>query len=742
MKNMKKGTKTITAIAAAVALSASIAAMPVSADNYYYNPGYSYSQTSTASTSAYRIPNMLYMTEYTSGMAARQAKANAVVSAAQGLLDKVTVTNLGGATKPSFNTMSLYFAPTRYDYLIKANAENGATVLTFNSQSALTSAMTKIKTEEQTIMNNALQPYKNYIDSIINSGIYTRVNNGDSDDAKAEKLSNAAILNAVKSTLTYTYTDTDLFSGDVTGKTKTYQIAYLSEASIGNSSTQTVVSNDEEFTRFPRLILNGQTVSWDSVHHLDVFNNSNNSWWFALKDGNTLNNDYYWLGGMMIPDFNNTISFDAYAGRDWAQYGASPTSSSNNNGTNDNVNRGYYYNTAYNYPSDYVYQVTNGVSTVYYPNVDYAQAACAANKGSYISSVYNSNHNSSAMYFCFADGNYYASSNQSRYPADTVLMSTNSSSSYGSYYINNGSVYDGSGKIIGKASDRGYNTYTTWFCTDNGWFYSAPMSGLNGYYVPASSLSYGNYYISNGYIYDGNGNKVGTPASQGYNTYATWFCTDDGKFYNAPQNGKRGYSVSASSASLVDTSDPYYQYWTMRVEQLKKEQAEKTDNKNTSSSSTSNKTTSSEEIKAADNSLFVSAEELAAIRASGETLTVNYTKSIKWTFSGENVKTPKDINCRVTYNTKNVPKALLSAIKTDEVTNVYQMTISENLAFGSNASLQIKFNEKKANFIAKLYRYDSATGSLIYINTATVGNSGYTTFNNLDHGGDFVVTLG
>lgn len=761
MKSIKSKAKSIAAIAAAVMLSASITATTVSAaDGYYYPNSYysgGYSQTS-ASLSNNRIPNMIYMTQYTSGAAARQAKAQAAVTAASGLLAQVKVDNLGGVSAPSFANLNLYISSTKYDYLIKANAENGATVLTFNSQSALSSAMNKIKTEEQNIINAALQPYRDYVTNIINSGVYTKTN-GNTDPALGDKLANAAMLNAAKEALNCVYTDLELFSGDVTGRTKTYQIAYLSEASIGNSSTQTVVSNDEEFTNFPKLILNGQTVGWDSVHHLDIFNNSNNSWWFALKDGNTLNNDYYWLGGMMIPDFNTTISFDAYAGRDWAQYGASPNGSNNNNNNwNNNVQtRSYYYNQSYNYPSDYIYQVTNGSSTYYYPNVEYARAACSASSGWYIGNVYSANVNTySGRYFCFIDGQYYQNTSQSAYPSDTVLLSSSNISSYGNYYINNGIVYDNRGNNLGAASSRGYNINSTWFCTDNGWFYASPQSGLNGYYVPASSLSYGNYYVSSGYVYDGNGNNLGTAVSRGYNNYATWFCTDDGKFYNVPQNGKRGYTVSQSDTSTVDMSDPYYQYWTMRVEQLKKEQADKTNkpdtsNKNDTSNTgntgnkntgTVNKPASSEDIIVSDNSLFVSAEDLAAIRASGDTITVNYTKKIKWTFSGENVKTPKDINCRVTYNTKNVPKPLIAAIRTDEVTNVYQMTIGENLAFGSNASLQIKFSEKKANFVAKLYRYDTATGSLVYINTATVGNSGYTTFNNIDHGGDFVITLG
>lgn len=348
------------------------------------------------------------------------------------------------------------------------------------------------------------------------------------------------------------------------------------------------------------------------------------------------------------------------------------------------------------------------------------------------------------MYFCFIDGNYYANSNQSRYPTDTVLMSTNGSSSYGSYYINNGSVYDGSGKLIGKASDRGYSSNATWFCTDNGWFYASPMTGLNGYYVPASSLSSGNYYISNGYVYDGNGKPVSNAASMGYSSNSTWFCTDDGRFYSSAQSGKRGYYVSTTDTNNVDLNDPYYKYWTLKLQQLQNEQSGTTTTTKPSTTTTTkpSQTVTSATTISGDDSVFVSAETMAALRASGDKLTVTPKKNVKWEISGENVKTPRDINLRVTYNTKNIPDQLKAALKSDEVVATSTMTIGENLTFGANATLTLKFNEKRANYIAKLYRYDTSTNSLIFVNTATIGNSGYVTFNNIDHGGDYIITLG
>lgn len=707
---MKKKTKSIVAVAMASAMAMSAMGITASADSTYFSPYSTNTRstftpygTSNSSTSKSAMPKQLYMTQYHSGYAERLAKGTACIDAASGLLNNIDSATLG-LPAVNFSAMTLNFSSTKYDYLIKANAENGTTVLTFNSESALKAGMQKIKAEEQTIMNAALAPYQSYINSIINSGSYTRIVNGDSDAIKAAKLSNAAILSAIKSTLSYTYTDADLFSGDVTGSAKTYQVAYLSEAIIGESTTQTVVANDEEFTNFPKLLINGSLTDWGSIHHLDIFNNSNNSWWYALKDGHTLNNDYYWLSGMMIPDFNSTISYDAYAGSEWTQYTSSANSNSGNNSNNNtntnSLSRDFYYNNNYNYVSENVFGITNGVNTFYYPNLAYANAAIAASSDYYISVAGKSAHSAAAPYFCFADGNYYASIGQSRYPAYTAYM---------------------------KGTGADENSATN---------------------------SANSYYLHNGYVYDRNGKEIGPAAQCGYSSTSTWFSTNTGRFYTAAQSGMSGYHVNTSNTNQVDMNDPYYQYWTLKLNELKKELANNNtnnnnnnnnaSNNNTSNSGTNNSNTKTEpvtSITASDGAAFISAEQLAALRASGDAIRITTKNNAKWLLMGENVIVPKDTNLRVTYNTKNVPDALKSAVSANTVANS-QITIGENLKWGIKASLTVKFESKRINFIAKLYRYDTASSSLILVDSATIGNEGYVTFDGIDHGGDFFITLG
>lgn len=751
-KNLKK-TKTIASVALAAVMASSVMSMPVSADIWStgYNNPYSYSAAGTASAT-HKIPQQIYMTQYSSNNSVRRMKAEAVIGAAEGLLSTVDSSTLG-LPPISFNQIMLSFGTTKYDYLIRANAENNATVLTFNSSSSLNSAMAKIKAEEQNLMNAALAPYVSYLNTLISNGSYTNVTNIDSNEVKAAKLSNAAILGAVKNMLNYTYVDSDLFSGDVTGNAKTYQIGYLSTATVGNSITQSVVANDEEFTNFPRLIINGQVVGWDSIHHLSLFGNSNDSWWFALKDGNTLNNDYYWLEGMMIPDFTTSISFDAYAYTYWAQYGDAVSNSNNSNNpfapdSNGSVDEyGFYYNAKYDYKSDYVYTITSANSTFYYPNNEYAKAAVAATSGSYISNVSRAYNTDYALYFCFVDGRYYSSVNESPYPNYTKYMNSSSASAaQNGYYISNSNVYDANNRLVGSLTERGYSTQAAWFCTTNGYFYSSPQTGLSGYYIQSSSSAAMNYYVSNGYVYDSTGKPVGTVQARGYSTQATWFSTSDGLFYSGAQSGKNGYFLSSSATNPygVDMSDPYYQYWTMKLYEL-------TNNKNTgtsansgvSNTSTSNTSASKPQtitVSDDNSSCVVTGTQLAAARASDDTITVNALKSTTWTVKGADVTTAKDISFRTIFSVKNIPDALKNAVRKDAAATL-SFTVGENISWGARASVEIRLNAKRANFIAKLYHYDTAKGMLVLINTSTVDNNGCLTFNNLSHGGDYYIVL-
>ena len=56
--------------------------------------------------------------------------------------------------------------------------------------------------------------------------------------------------------------------------------------------------------------------------------------------------------------------------------------------------------------------------------------------------------------------------------------------------------------------------------------------------------------------------------------------------------------------------------------------------------------------------------------------------------------------------------------------------------------MRLKYTTKYANYYATLYRYDSKTGSLVLVDESTMDKKGYLTFNNISHGGDYIITFG
>ena len=807
---MKKRLSKIAAVSMAASIAASMAI-----------PGI------TASAADNNImPKQLYMTDYKSNSNLRRQRVETQVNAAKGVLSQLdTSVALAGVAAPNLDAVVLTVGSTHYDHLIGSTVCTDGTILTFNSESALKAGMSKIKTEEQNLIDNAFKPYVNYIDSVIASGAFTTKVESDSEADIAKKQVNLSLLQTAKSTLSYTYADTDLFYGDVTGGAKTYQIAYLSESVVGSNyeSRQTVIANNEEFRNFP--VITG--MDWQTVHHLDIQGNSNNSWWYAKGDGATLNNDLYWLNGMMIPNFLSSIAYDAYANNSWFQYGSiadntnpdKPTDPTDPTVDADD----YYYNASYNKVSDNVYTISNGTYTFYYPNLDYAKAALKAKPGFSITDIVKSDHSSSKTFFCFKTGKYYTSPKDSAYPEATIYMSgagsDNSDVTYTYYTIKNGCVYDKDGKLIDTVYNRGYSSYATWFCTENGWFYTNPQAGKTGYYVTASMIgdnttnngysikngyvydkngrpvdtvynrgysSYATWFcietgwfynapqtgktgyyvtasmigdnttnngysIKNGYVYDKLGNKVDTVYNRGYSPYATWFCTDDGRFYTAAQPGKNGYTVTnamITGSNSIDPTDPYYWYWYMKFmeTQNNNNNNNKPSNNNNSSSSSSNSNNQTSSTKDnittiyMNNNPVLSGSKLAGARASKNALRLIMKNKAEWFIQGTDVIKAQDVNFSVTYNTNNIPAPLRKAIR-EGCTATSSMTFGENVDWGTTATVRVKFKADRANYIAKLYRYDTATNQLIFVSQTTIGAEGYASFSGINHGGDYIVTL-
>lgn len=731
---MKRRTKSLAAIMAGTIFASSVLGSTASADfsiwwgdgswsSSDYIWGSDSSNTDTTDVTLNCIPRTIYMTSYTSNANTRIDVAQSILSEASVLLNRIefpdpSLENV--VEKPSFVHTSLVIESSEYDNLAKVTAEDGSVILTFNSKTNLDNAIKKITAEEQTLLDNALKPFITYIDNVLAEGSFTKVTNANTDEQKATKIANEAWLKKAKATLSHTYDKSELFSagGD---DSVLYQTLYLTSAS-SNGVMNTSISNKNDLNGFPRIVVDGNVIEWSDIEHVDVTSKNNNSWWFALKDGSTLGRAHYnaitreycWLKGMMVPNFTPVIAFGADY-RDWQPYETVTTSSSSNGNsgsTSGNSNTGIiiYYNSRYYYASEFVYAVTDGTNTIYYPNPDYADAACAYGDY-YIARTISSTHSAEKPYFCFINGKYYSSLSASPYPDQTALMSipdTSSAITKDYFYVHDGVIYDYSGNNLGKVSERGYTTNNTWFSINTGRFYPTPMENMTGFYV------------------------------------------------------------SASDVNDVAQTDPYYEYWHAKLLELEKEidqklaelaeiekrleEAKKEEEKN---NQVNNNTSSTEapvddtvgitaRYKTSSNSiLYVTGTELADIRANYESVTLKCKGGIIWTIESKNIKTPKITNLRVIYRTKNIPDSIRKAmLARKDIVAISQLTIGENVAWGLKASVRLRYAKKYANYNVSLYRYDTKSGSLIHVDDATIGKTGYVTFENINHGGDYLVTFG
>lgn len=705
-----------------------------------YSPNNSTSSNSSTSPSiaVNKLPQTLYMTSYTPATSKHADIAHDCIVEANRLLSQMNTDTLNLPTVSLNDIRTISFGKSVYEYLVKTEAEGGSIVLTFNSKESLDVAMTKIMSSEQSVFDDGLKPFVEYVDTVIKSGTYTTVYDTDTSDVKAAKLSNAALLASAKKALTHTYELKELFNADSTDDSKLYQTVYLSFATTGSNFLNSSISNDKVLENFPRLIVDDNVIDWDDISHLDVSKTVNNSWWFAVKDGSTSNNKhynalsktYYWLQGMLVPNYASIISFGVDYDN-WQQYESyADGSSSSSNTSTSSV--GFYYNSSYNYASDYVYVITNGEYTYCYPNQAYADLACANMNGYYLTRIIASTYTKNSQYFCFLTGQFYTSTAASPYPNQTIRVTSTTS----------------------NKTDSTDSTEATY------------------------------YYIHNGYVYDYDNNKIGSVSSRGYSSSKTWFCIDDGKFYSKSTWG-HGYYVSTSNTDDVDTSDPNYQYWSKiiaeleeRLDKLEKsnksnnkteetntDKSNKTDTKKTDisktesnksennttksdtnkseTSTTANPTTVSKYYKTGKNDIFIiTASELKDIHDNYKYVQLLSKNNIVWTINSNDIVSAKSTDLRVICNTSNVPTSLCKAIRQRNDANYTgQFTIGENIDWTFTASVRISCKGANANNVAKLYRYDTKSSSLIYVSEAVVDSTGHIVFDGINHGGDYIMTL-
>jgi len=236
-----------------------------------------------------------------------------------------------------------------------------------------------------------------------------------------------------------------------------------------------------------------------------------------------------------------------------------------------------------------------------------------------------------------------------------------------------------------------------------------------------------------------------------------YFSQVTGSFYSKYADALKASNNEASKVTVFNNAststgnenslDPYYYYW------LAKQQGGTTVKDTTSAtlgkrtgwtsianylSGVSNGTSATVDM---NKETTVPSSVLGAIEGKNVTVKFVQDNGASLTVNGKDVANAKNVEIDVTYNTKSISKKLIqNAFKKNGAVSSAQISIDEG-SFGFESDLTVKFNSKRAGYSAKIYRYNSSRNSLQLVDTATVSNSGKTTFDGITKGGEFVIVL-
>ena len=113
---------------------------------------------------------------------------------------------------------------------------------------------------------------------------------------------------------------------------------------------------------------------------------------------------------------------------------------------------------------------------------------------------------------------------------------------------------------------------------------------------------------------------------------------------------------------------------------------------------------------------------------------------VKWTVNGKNVDTPQDVTIYTEYNIDYIPASLVKKASNGAVSKA-QVGVSTSFNdFGTTASVTVKFNKKRADLTAVVYRYNPDSKSLKAVYKTKVQSDGSCTFT-VDQGGPYLIVL-
>lgn len=381
---------------------------------------------------------------------------------------------------------------------------------------------------------------------------------------------------------------------------------------------------------------------------------------------------------------------------------------------------GYYYQ--YASTTNNVYLGTNGK---YYPNLSSLYAAgtslSATFKPALTYGEVQSSSGNGLVYFDRDTGSFHS------VPTGDYVQILGYSSSYDDYYYNRPSNYDT--YDVYKVGNTYYPTLS-----------SALSAAANNYSLITKIYDYSrpqtNYFSkTTGRYYATYADALKASGNSSANVYTFSYYSNDYYYGSDYYYG-----------------DPYYYYWLDR-------QKNKDDTTTSSKNDTTTATSGNRKGWTAIAKYFSSLKNGSSVSVSmnyetiipsavtsaikGKNVTVKFVlkNGVVFTVNGKDISAASDVNIDTAYNTNMIPTKLVkAAYKKNKAVSSAQITISGG-NFGFDADVTVKFATKRAGCTAKLYRYNSSRDTLSLVDTATVQSNGKCTFDGVDKGGNFVITL-
>lgn len=423
-------------------------------------------------------------------------------------------------------------------------------------------------------------------------------------------------------------------------------------------------------------------------------------------------------------------------------------------------------------PATAVLKYYDPVTKKYYDTKDAAVTAGVTNPAEIFVGSYYVNNNysvSGSGYYCSLTGKYYstysaalsAAGGQAKYVTyvGTIPVANRFYSSYtGLYY----STYDdalraskGQAKYVSyMGGDYRYDYY------GYGYYYSTYTGKYYSSYSAALSASNGksSYVVPVGYLYDTT--VTDSVYRYYYNglAYASLKGAQDAggtvgvDIYYLPY-GYTAYKYSSYYDPYYGYVDPYYILRNdLNKDKISTSTKEAEDgepyiygNKKKAGWSTVikyiNAASKGANIKVDMNGAStISKDVLKALDGKNVSVTFVLDNGVKWTINGKDIDTAQDMLIYTKYNIDYIPEKLVNKASKDAVSKAQIGISNDYSSFGTEASVTVRFSDKRAGCVAVVYRYDPDSNSLKGVYKAKVQSDGSCTFT-VTAGGPYLIVL-